>query len=361
MAVAKKKKEVVLDEVEAQEERVEGKNDTALAEPEKKKFDIKTFLQNKTLIAILVIIVFVGGGYAFVKYFGQKDIGSDAAKTKVEKYINENLVQAGTKASVKNIVADGNLYKVTLTVGTQEVIGYVTKDGKLFFPQAYEMDKKSTENSASQAASNEKAAAETKTDIPTVDLFVMSYCPYGLQMERGVLPVVESLGNKIKFNLKFVSYTLHGQKEVDENTNQYCIAKTQPAKLNAYLKCFWQKSTGTADACMASTGVNAQQVKTCVADAKKQFNPTEKDFSIDKADNTKYGVEGSPTLVVNGTTVSSGRDSASVLKAICSGFKTQPKECSATLPATSPVAGFDDEAAAASASGGTAASGGSCN
>ncbi|MEI7690727.1 MAG: hypothetical protein WCI63_03825 [bacterium] len=360
MAVAKKKKEVVLDEVEVQDEVVE-KSETPAKEPAKKKFDIKSFLQNKTLIALLVIIVFVGGGYAFVKYFGQKDIGPDAAKTKVEKYINENLVQAGTKATVKNIVANGNLYKVTLTVGTQEVIGYVTKDGKLFFPQAYEMDKTSAEKSASKAASNEKTTAETKADVPTVDLFVMSYCPYGLQMERGVLPAVESLGNKIKFNLKFVSYTLHGQKEVDENTNQYCIAKTQPAKLNAYLKCFWQKSTGTADACMTSTGINAQQVKTCVADAKTQFNPTEKDYSIDKADNTKYGVEGSPTLVVNGTTVSSGRDSASVLKAICSGFKTQPKECSATLPATSPVAGFDDEAAASSASGGTAASGGSCN
>ena len=65
--------------------------------------------------------------------------------------------------------------------------------------------------------------------------------------------------------------------------------------------------------------------------------------------------------MVNGTTVSSGRDSASVLKAICSGFKTQPKECSAKLSTTSPVAGFDDEAAASSASGGTTASGGSCN
>jgi len=360
MATAKKKKAVSTDELDIQEKEKAENQEAPVDEPGNKKLNIKSFLQNKTIVALLVLVLFIGAGVVFVKYFGQKDIGADAAKAKVEKYINENLVQEGTKATVKSIASEGSLYKLTLMVGTQEVIGYVTKDGKLFFPQGYEMEKSSEQNSSEQKT-NEKTAAENKTEVPTVDLFVMSYCPYGLQMERGIIPAIEALGNKIKFNLKFVSYTLHGQKEVDENINQYCIAKTQPTKLNAYLKCFWQKSTGTADACMTSTGINSQQVKTCVADTKKQFNPTETDFSIDKADNTKYGVEGSPALVVNGTTISSGRDSASILKAICTGFKTQPKECSTALSATSPVAGFDDEAAAASAAGETTATDASCN
>ena len=111
---------------------------------------------------------------------------------------------------------------------------------------------------------------------------------------------------------------------------------------------------------MKTVGINSAQIKTCVTDATKQFSPTEKSFSINADDNTKYGVQGSPTLVVNGTTVSSGRDSASVLKAICSGFTTQPKECSTQLSATAPGAGFDDQIAAAGKTSGSTASGASC-
>ena len=215
-------------------------------------------------------------------------------------------------------------------------------------------------NASANTGSAKTAESITKTASPMLEAFVVARCPYGLQMERGILPVVEALGSKIKFNLKFVSYTLHGQKEVDENLNQYCIEKSQPTKLGAYLKCFWKSSVGASDACMKTVGINSAQIKTCVTDATKQFSPTEKSFSINADDNTKYGVQGSPTLVVNGTTVSSGRDSASVLKAICSGFTTAPKECSAQLSATAPGAGFDDQIAAAGASAGTASAGAAC-
>jgi len=49
----------------------------------------------------------------------------------------------------------------------------------------------------------------------------MSYCPYGTQIEKGILPVINALGNKIKFSLKFVDYAMHGKKEIDENSRQY--------------------------------------------------------------------------------------------------------------------------------------------
>jgi hypothetical protein len=244
------------------------------------------------------------------------------------------------------------MYKVVIDANKQEIVTYITTDGSKFFPQpAVDLNAKTDTAKDATPAAPEKTEAEVKAEVPTVDLFVMSYCPYGLQMERGALPAAEALGNKIKFNVKFVDYTLHGQKEVDENVLQYCVGKTQPTKLGAYLKCFWKDSKGTSDACMKTAGVNAAQVKTCVADAIKQFSPTEKSLGINKEDTTKFGVQGSPTLVVNGTTVASGRDSASVLKAICSGFTTQPKECQAKLSATAPGAGFDDQISASAASG----------
>ena len=313
--------------------------------------------KNKTtVIAIVILVLLVAGSYVFMKYSQnakKNDIGVDGIKGKVEQFIKDNSPQGGAGITVKGIVKEIGLYKVTIDANKQEMITYVTTDGGKFFPQVIDLNAKAADAASSTPAVPEKTEAEQKADVPVVDLFVMSYCPYGLQMERGVLPAIESLGNKIKFNLKFVSYTLHGSKEVIENVNQYCIGKTQPAKLDNYLKCFWKDSKGASDACMKSVGINVAQITTCVADTNKQFSPTEKDFSINKDENVKFGVQGSPTFVVNGTTLAAGRDSASVLKAICSGFKTAPKECQAKLSATSPVAGFDDQAAA-SASAGTA-------
>jgi hypothetical protein len=304
----------------------------------------------KIIIAIVVLAVLIGGGLGFRAYWKTVDVGPDAVKAKIQTFIKNNA-PAGTQADIKSIAKEGDLYKVTISVGGQEVPLYVTRDGKKLIQQPIDLDQKPDAQAANTPATPTATTAEQKTAVPTVDLFVMSYCPYGLQMERGILPVVEALGSKIKFNLKFVSYTLHGQKEVDENVNQYCIEKTQPTKLDAYLKCFWKNSAGASVACMKTVGINAAQITSCVADANKQFNPTEKSFSINADENTKFGVQGSPTLVVNGTTLSSGRDSASILKAVCSGFTTQPKECSAALSSTSPAAGFDDQASGGASSG----------
>ncbi|EKE25626.1 MAG: hypothetical protein ACD_5C00094G0005 [uncultured bacterium] len=319
--------------------------------------------------AILVVLMAISFGY---KQYRQKvNIGPEAIKAKVEKFVKDQVPET-SKIEIKEAVTEGQLYKVTVSVDKQEIPVYVTRDGKkLAQAQAViDLDGAKTNDSASQAQTPEKTEAEQKSDQPTVDLFVMSFCPYGTQIEKGMLPVVETLGNKIKFNLKFVDYAMHGQTEIDENLRQYCIQKTQQLKLDNYLKCFLKKGEGTSDACMKTAGVNVAQIKGCMTEADKQFaiNETAKDkskwdnnqfppFNVDKEDNDKFGVQGSPTLVVNGTTISSGRDSASLLKAVCSGFTNQPKECSKQLSSTAPAPGFGEGAASTT---GAAAAGAAC-
>lgn len=303
------------------------------------------------IISIIVVVVLVAAGFGYKVYREKVDIGQEAIKGKVQKFVSENVPET-VKTEIKSVTREGHLYAVTVTVDKQEIPLFVTLDGKKLIQSqgVIDLDEQAADNGSKQAQAPEKTEAEVKTNIPTVDLFVMSYCPYGLQMERGVLPAVEALGNKIKFNLKFVGYTLHGQKEVDENVNQYCVQKVAPAKLSKYLQCFWKDSKGTSAACAKQTGVNAALFAACVKQAKDEFKPTEKAFNINKDETVKFGVQGSPTLVINGTTVSSNRDSASVLKAICSGFTTQPKECEKQLSSTTPAAGFTDEALAGGAS-----------
>jgi len=295
-----------------------------------------------------------------------KAISQDEAKTTVEKFIKESLLAPGAEATVKEISEENGLYKikvsVTMSGQTQDIDSYVSKDGKLFFPSGAmnieEVTKQAADakNGAPAGAAGQAAQKDpVKNDKPVVDLFVMSYCPYGTQMEKGIIPAVEALGSKITFNLKFVSYTMHGDKEATENMRQYCIVKNSPAKLLGYLKCFLKTTAGDiadADKCLTDQGINKATIDSCVTTNNEKFavKAGATDFAVDKADNEKYGVQGSPTLVINGVTSNSGRDSASILKAICGSFNTPPAECdTAKLSTTAPSAGFGEGTAAAGA------------
>lgn len=300
--------------------------------------------------AVIIIALLVAGSY----YYQQKKkepaaTVNDALKSKAEAYINENLVPSGG-AKVANMVKDGDVYKMDVIVGSNTLPAYMSLDGTKLFTQAFELDKP-----AEKQPQEEAKEVTQKKDVPEVELFVMSYCPYGLQMEKGILPVVNTLGSKMNFQLKFVDYTLHGEKEVKENLAQYCIGKEEPAKLMAYLECF--NKSGDSLACRKSVNINTAKLSTCSLNADKQFKLTDSfkaggqtpAFDINKEENDKYGVKGSPTLVINGEKIAAARDSASLLKTICSAFNNQPEECKKELSSQSPSAGFDSQAGSTAA------------
>jgi thiol-disulfide isomerase/thioredoxin len=297
-----------------------------------------------------------------------KNLKPDEAKARAENFINAALMSPGSQAIVKEIEQVDGFYKIQVDIGGGEPIeSYLSLDGKLFFPQALDIDliNEQLASNSSDSSGGSVATVEQKSDKPTVDLFVMSYCPYGLQMERGILPVVEKLGDKIDFKIRFCDYAMHDKPEIEENLAQYCIQKEQPNKFLSYLNCFIK--SGNAVSCYKEAKIDESALNTCTSTTDKQYNIMASfndqnswnsqfpPFNIDKADNEKYNVQGSPTLIINGQEVSSNRDSASLLKTICSAFNNAPEECSAELSSNAPAAGFT-----ADTSGGAASSEASC-
>lgn len=305
---------------------------------------------------VVLAIAFALVGYWY--YSLNVGIGAESAKAKAEKFITDNLVQPGTDVKITGITQESDVYKMNVVVGKQEIVAYMSKDGKNFFPEGMNMEEMAAKSKQDSKAA-EPAKEAPKSDKPSVELFVMSYCPYGTQIEKGILPVVETLGKNIDFKLKFVDYAMHDKKEIDENLTQYCIQKEQPGQLASYLKCFLKDDSKAAE-CLASSGVNAAKLSSCVKNADEDFKITENynnknawngqfpPFNVDKADNDKYGVQGSPSLVINGTEISTARDSASLLKAVCASFNNQPQECSQELSSATPAAGFGDGTTTAS-------------
>ena len=304
--------------------------------------------------AIVVLLALAGGVFYFSKGkdlgFFNKTLSIKEAQAKAEKFINEVLLTPGVTANIKSVVKEGDLYAIVLTVNGKDYTSYMTKDGKKFFQSGIDIEQ-ATKDTQAQQTEADTPTEITKSDKPKVELFVMSYCPYGTQMEKGIIPVVQTLGDKIDFTLKFCDYAMHGEKELNEQLTQYCIQQEGKANLLTYLNCFLESSDSAA--CIKSTGLDAAKISSCAKQADQEYKVTEKfndksawpsgsypPFAIYQADNQKYSVQGSPTLVINGVQAQANRDSASLLKTICSAFNNPPEECQAKLSAETPSAGF---------------------
>jgi len=307
----------------------------------------------KYLVLFVILLIIILAGYGIYLWQGAgKTVTPVQAKTIAENFINQYLLSSGTKATIKDVTEEYGMYNITLTVGGNDYHSYLTKDGKKFFQSALDIaEVEQQSQTQSNTASQPAATVAQKTAKPSVELYVMAYCPYGVQMEKGIIPAIETLANKIDFKLKYTSYSMHGEKELDEQLTQYCINKNYNSKLLSYLKCFDANSDSAA--CLTQVGINSASLKSCVSATDKQYKVTQKfndqttwsnssypPFDIYLADNQKYGVSGSPTLVINGQTIQANRDSASLLKLICSAFTTQPAECNAVLSSASPAPGF---------------------
>ena len=261
-----------------------------------------------------------------------KALKPEEAKAAAEKFINENLLPSNIKATINSATLEGDVYNISLDVEGKNYTSYMTKDGSKFFQSGIDMATASQSEQAAGAQASQADANVPKSDKPKVELFVMTHCPYGLQAEKGILPVFAALGDKIDASIKFVSYFMHGDQEEQETYNQVCIRQEQAVKFNDYLNCFTIE--GDSAKCATQAGIDKAKLSGCVAGKAKTY------YAADSALNEPYGVSGSPTLVINGVQSEAGRDAASYLAGICAAFNNAPAECGQQLSSASPAAGF---------------------
>jgi len=289
-------------------------------------------------LAISLVFVFRGGMTGNV-------ISENEAGKSLVSYLNAQTGGGVEYISSKDI---GNLYETTVSYQGQNIPVYITKDGEYFVQGAVSI------NGNAIANPNIQAPAELpKSDKPVVELYVFTYCPYGTQSEKGIIPAVKLLGNKIDFKIRQIG-AMHGEHEKIEAQRQLCINKLYPAKYLDYTLAFALSSeigncNGDAtcagpkiDALYNQFGIDKTKIDSCMKTDGVTLYATEESNSQAK------GVSGSPTLMINGADAQSGRDSTSYLKTICSAFNTEPAECSQTLSSTSPSAGFGSGTGSAS-------------
>ena len=267
-------------------------------------------------------------------------VSPDDASDKAVTFINDNLVQPGTEATLVSNEEVAGLYNITVSYQGSDIPVFVTKDGNYMF-LASPLD--ITENLPQE----ETQPTETpKSTTPDVELYVMSFCPYGTQAEDAMKPVVDLLGTQANIQVHYIATvqgdtldsisSLHGPTEAVEDVRQLCIMQNYDQTtlwnyimdLNSNCVSLYNDATAY-DACWrniaSQNGIDADEMETCVNSDGVDLIATDSQLA------NLNQVTGSPTLIINGVRYSGARTPEAYKQAICDAFTTAPSECSQEL------------------------------
>jgi hypothetical protein len=308
-------------------------------------FELKTIV----LVFVLVIVAALAG-----TWFGAMSTQSSVPvatsvdkallKSNIENYFNENGLaifgSSGISLSVLNITdANDGLLSVEFSISdgsTAEKGKFLASGSRVYVAQTvFDL----TTPLPKPAAPVE--AQPTKSDKPVVDLYVMSFCPYGNQAEDTMLPVYNALKSKADFRIHYIVsvdgntvQSLHGAKEVTENEKEACVLKEYGLDAWFSVATYVNTNCGSTGACFAdaakAASVDTAKIDACVASDGVAL------MSANGAASSAAGANGSPTLIVNGVksnSVYQYGNSEAYKTAICSAFNTAPSECSIQLSA----------------------------
>lgn len=261
------------------------------------------------------------------------------------------------------------------------------------------------EQAAQPAGEAQPAAPEfkpEKKEKPEIKFFVMSFCPYGNQAEDGLKPVAELFGDKVSWQPVYIVSDAKQSCELgcansvydEERCQQLVDAKRVPdmdtckgyfpyndedtclkekceglkagefdslhgkQELNQNIReiCAWNMGdeanwwdfvdrvnkncdSNNADDCWQehakAAGLDVDAVAKCEKEQGKKLLAEHLDIT------KKYGVGGSPTVIINEALFQGGRQPEDYKQAVCAGFETAPDECGTVLSETTqaPVGG----------------------
>ena len=198
----------------------------------------------------------------------------------------------------------------------------------------------------------------TKSDHPLLEAFVVSRCPFGLQMQRIMAGVVDKLPQtKDYLKVRYIGSidngtitSMHGNLEAQENLRQICIRDEQPDKYWDYVNCYMKE--GKSSECLESSSVDHSKLSSCINDTARGLAYAQGDFDLAN----KSRITASPTLMMNGRTVNefdfatnttNGRSPEALKELLCCGFEIQPSFCSQLLDTAQAMTMFSIQAKAA--------------
>jgi len=325
--------------------------------------------QNQILIAVAVLavaitgVLILGGSnpqVAKVLSYFKLNTGMSAetiAKNSVN-HLNTNVLQAGNTAELVSYSEESGVIKMKITIAGKAYDSYATKDGKLLFPEAIAIAVTASPTTpTAQNTTQVTPATVTKVAKTMLDAYVVSGCPFGIQVQRALADAIKTVPAIAEYvKVRYIGAisgntitAMHGVEEADENLRQICIREEQPAKYWNYVSCYIKKAAGTSaggmpygdtKTCQKETGVDSVKLNACVGDVNRGVKFAKEDFDL----NAKLNVQGSPTLILNDQRISEdafgGRSADAMRNIVCSSSITAPAFCATKLNTTPATTSF---------------------
>lgn len=173
-------------------------------------------------------------------------------------------------------------------------------------------------------------------DALSVELYVMSQCPYGVQAEDTMFEAIQSLGEEnFDLQVEYIStdlgggnfQSLHGQPETEGNMVQLCAREYAPEAYLSFVLCMNenpQAIPGNWESCSEKLDLPTTDIKTCFEGDEGVSLLQE---SIVKTN--ARGATGSPTIYIDGESYRGGRGTTDFIRAFCNAFDGEkPVGCS---------------------------------
>lgn len=123
----------------------------------------------KTIVIVVLAIISLGSlGYIISSNIKSDTIKTTEAKDIAEKFINDNLLQPGVKATIGEVVKENALYKVPVNLPDGSTVNsYMSTDGKIFFPEGMNIEEVAKQMAEYQENNANQNQAQVLTEILT--------------------------------------------------------------------------------------------------------------------------------------------------------------------------------------------------
>ncbi|MCX6760635.1 MAG: hypothetical protein NTZ84_00805 [Candidatus Nealsonbacteria bacterium] len=160
---------------------------------------------NKNSIIIIVAVVALLGVITLGYLYNKKQEADNIQQTaeKAIDFVNKNLLSGGSTASLDGATSSGGVLAIGLKIGEQTYTSYVTKDGKMFFPEGYEIKEATTTSETSASVGNFMTKDEEvcKEDgKPIIYFFGSNTCPHCLWEHPILEKVLKNFEGQISFH-----------------------------------------------------------------------------------------------------------------------------------------------------------------
>lgn len=162
--------------------------------------------KNFIIIVLIAIILATAVAYLYQSQSKKKETSSfQSTAEKAISYINQNLLRGAGTASLVGVTEANGVLKIKIKIAEKEYDSYVTKDGKILFPDGYEVDKAAEQEEVKQESESIGNFLVSTDEVckengkPLIYFFGSKSCPH-CQWEH---PLVEKVLKNFEGEVSF--------------------------------------------------------------------------------------------------------------------------------------------------------------